>query len=141
MFGLHYELICPYCGKTSLADHGITSYYNIQGYGDTEYIREYCWHCKTSYLRACYGSDAMNMKLKGFTYEEAIEELQKQDDEKNKKGLGKFYANISEERLKYQEEKRIKSCNDVYFTDNKKLYIDMNDINKEDLTVSSVVCW
>lgn len=138
MFGLQYDLTCPYCGKTFLVDHGITSYYNIKGYEDIEYIKEHCRCCGQSYFRACYGSDLMNMKLNKKTYEEALIELEKIDERKNK-----YYysSNVPEERLKEQEEHRITSCNKVYSTDDKKLYINVTDVNKEDLIISDCVCW
>ena len=141
MFGLKYELTCPYCGETHLADHGITPYYRINGGCDVEYIEEHCWECGKSYFRACYGYDVMNMKLKGLTYDEALFELERQDIEKNERSLGVFLKEITEQRLKEQEERRIEKCNDVYFTDNKKLYINKENINEEDLTCSSVTCW
>ena len=137
-YGLHYELICPYCGETFPVEHGMTSYYHIKGYGDVEYIKEHCVECETSYLRACYDVDVMNMKNNGIPYEEALIRLEKQDTFKNKYFRGKH---ITEQLLKEQEEQRIKSCNNVYFTDDKKLYIDIDDINKEDLTISSEVFW
>ena len=141
MFGLRYELKCPYCGKFFTADHGITSYFKIKGYGDTEYVKEHCYNCSEAYFRRCCNRDAMNMKLKGLTYDEAILELEKQDDEKNKKGLGVFYKEITEQRLKEQEELRIKYCNEVYSLKNEELYINIKDVDENDLTRSSVVCW
>ena len=141
MFGLQYKLKCPYCGKFFTADHGITSYFKIKGYGDTEYVKEYCYNCGEEYFRRCCNSNAMNMKLKGLTYYEAMLELEKQDNEKNKKFIGIFYKEVPEQRLKEQEERRIENCNEVYSLKDEELYINIKDVDKNDLIHSSVVCW
>lgn len=139
MFGLQYELKCPYCGKTFIADHGITSYYKIKGYGDEEYIVEHCRHCNKKYFRLCYSKDVMNMKNSGLTYEEALIKLEEKQNHANHFCFGNNV--IPEEHLKFQKESRIRRCNQVYFTKDEELYIDVENINEDDLTQTSVVCW
>lgn len=54
MFGIRYEVKCPFCGETYEADHGITNYYKIKGKEHLgEYVKEHHWECGNSFLRLC----------------------------------------------------------------------------------------
>lgn len=54
MYGLDYDMICPFCGKKFSASHGITLYYNIKGYAPIDpelgrFLVEYCNKCDTAF--------------------------------------------------------------------------------------------
>lgn len=72
MYGLEYDMTCPYCGNAYHNWKGGTGYMKYKGHKcDTEYIEENCPHCGTMYWSLQMDQDVLSAFAAGKSPQEA----------------------------------------------------------------------
>lgn len=134
MFGIRYEVKCPFCGETYEADHGITNYYKIKGKEHLgEYVEEHHWGCGNSFFRLCIDKDIYKLKTDGLTLEQAIEKTIEQIIAK--------YSYADKQTVTSEEYNRIKNeCTHIY-ENVTEADIYVANVKDEDLIYSTTICW
>lgn len=134
MFGIRYNLTCPFCGKQYRVDRGGTAIYKIANRGnDNTYVKEICDECGTSYFRISLATKFIEMKLDGKTLDECIEEAIKIRTAEMKGLFIKDCLPQSHIDLIVEE------CNMIYSINNHDFNIKCDTVNQEDVSVYGAV--